>query len=262
MKYLSDYHLHSYFSFDGKQSMEEAVIQAIKNNINELCFTEHVSFDPEDKSYKTFKFTDYKNEIERLSSIYSDSIKIKAGIESGEYHFYEEDFDKYYKNNDIDFIIGSVHNVNNKGLRTNLKEYGEQVSYEDYFKEILILSEVGDFDVLGHLDIIQRYAFNYYGIYDLSKYKEYIHEILKTLISRGKGIEINTSGLHNNILFPKLEILKMYKDLNGEIITVGSDAHDSIRVGKNISYTYDILKSLDFKYVFTFNKRNKHGILI
>lgn len=262
MKYLSDYHLHSYFSFDGKQSMEEAVIEAIKNNINELCFTEHVSFDPKDKSFNTFKFTDYKNEIERLYSVYSDSIKIKAGIEVGEYHLYKTDFDEYYKNNDIDFIIGSIHNINNKGLRTNLKEYGDFKSYEDYFKEVLKLSEVGEFDVLGHLDIIQRYAFDEYGVYDLSKYKEYIHEILKTLIFRGKGIEVNTSGLHNNLLFPKLEILKMYKDLNGEIITVGSDAHNSTRVGENISYVYDILKSLDFKYVFTFEKRKEHGILL
>lgn len=262
MKYLSDYHLHSYFSFDGKQSMEEAVIQAIKNNINELCFTEHVSCDPEDKSYNTFKFTDYKNEIKRLSSIYSNSIKIKAGLEVGEYHLYKEDFDTYYKNNDIDFIIGSVHNINKKGLRTNLKEYGDLVSYENYFKEVLRLAEIGDFDVLGHLDIIQRYAFDEYGVYDMSKYKEYIYEILKNLISRGKGIEINTSGLHNNLLFPKLEILKMYKDLKGEIITVGSDAHDSTRVGENISYVYNLLRNIGFKYVFIFENRKEQGILL
>jgi len=96
----------------------------------------------------------------------------------------------------------------------------------------------------------------------LSKYKEYVYEILKNLISRGKGIEINTSGLHNNLLFPKLEILKMYKDLKGEIITVGSDAHDSTRVGENISYVYDLLRNIGFKYVFLFEKRKEQGILL
>lgn len=262
MTYLSDYHLHSCFSFDSKQTMEEAILEAIRNNINELCFTEHVSFDPQDKSYSTFKFSDYKSEINRLSSIYSNSIKIKTGIEVGEYHLYKKDFDSYYIDNDIDFIIGSIHNINGFGLSDNLKKYGALVSYENYFKEVLALSEIGEFDVLGHLDIIQRYSFNETGIYDLFKYKEYVYEILKTLIYRGKGIEINTSGLKNNLLFPKLEILKIYKELNGEIITVGSDAHDSKRVGENIHYVHNILKSLGFKYIFTFTKRKANAITL
>jgi len=82
---------------------------------------------------------------------------------------------------------------------------------------------------------------------------------LKIIISRGKGIEVNTSGLSNNLLFPKLEILHMYKDLKGEILTVGSDAHTSNRVGEKISYAYDMLKDIGFNYVFTYDNRKMNG---
>ena len=114
---------------------------------------------------------------------------------------------------------------------------------------------------MGHLDLIKRYDTT---ILEDKLFIDYIEAILKKVIENGKGIELNTSSFRYNLpdLMPSTNILKLYKELGGEIITVGSDAHDSIRVGENISYTYDILKSLDFKYVFTFNKRNKHGILI
>lgn len=262
MNYLSDYHMHSKFSFDAVQTIEEAVLSAIKFNINEICMTEHISFDPNDSSYNYFDFNDYSNEIQSLSEKYKDKIKIKTGLEVGEYHLYKDDFNKYYKEHDLDFIIGSIHNINSKGLRTNLKETGVNASYENYFREVLTLADCGDFDVLGHLDLVQRYAFDKHGIYDFKLYKDNIYDILKTLISNNKGIEVNTSGLSKNLLFPRIEVLKMYKDLGGEIITVGSDAHNSERVGENIEHTYELLKTLGYKYVFTFEKRNPNGIIL
>ena len=260
--YLSDYHMHSKYSFDANQSIEEIILKAISMELNEICLTEHISFDPEDTSYKFFDFKDYGNEIQRLSQKYQGKINIKKGLEVGEYNLYKEDFDNYFKEHDLDFIIGSTHNLNGKGLRTNISENGVSSTYETYFKEILKLAQMGDFDVLGHLDLVQRYAFEAGGIYNFEDYKDYIYEILKIIISRGKGIEVNTSGLANNLLFPKLEILHMYKDLKGEILTVGSDAHTSNRVGEKISCVYDILRDIGFKYIFTFDKRKTNGIIL
>ena len=262
MRYLSDYHLHSTYSFDASQTIEQIILKAISMELNEICLTEHISFDPKDSSYNFFDFKDYENEIKRLSSEYSGKITIKKGIETGEYHLYKEDFDKYFKEHNLDFIIGSIHNLNGRGFRTNISENGVKYTYETYFKEVLAFVQMGDFDVLGHLDIVQRYAFETGKVYNLEDYKDYIYDILKTIISRGKGIEINTSGLSNNLLFPKLEILHMYKDLKGEILTVGSDAHTRNRVGENISYVYDMLKDIGFKYVFTYDNRKMNGRLL
>ena len=262
MNYLSDYHMHSKYSFDGIQTIEQAIEKAISMNINEICMTEHISFDPDDKSYNYFNFKDYENEINELSIKYRNRIKIKTGLEAGEIHLYKDEYNICFSENRLDFIIGSVHNINRKGLNTNIRENGVHATYENYFKQVLMLVQEADFDVLGHLDLIQRYAFNVGGVYDFNNYKEIIHEILKTLISKGKGIEVNTSGLKNNLLFPKLEILQMYKDLNGEIITVGSDSHNYDRVGENIESTYSLLKDIGFKYVFTFENRKPDGIIL
>ena len=259
MRYLSDYHIHSKYSFDGNQTIEQIILKAISMELNEICLTEHISFDPKDSSYNFFDFKDYENEIQRLSSKYSGKINIKKGLEIGEYHLYKDDFDKYFKEHNLDFIIGSIHNLNGKGFRTNIAENGVTYTYKTYFKEILDFVQMGDFDVLGHLDLVQRYAFEYGGVYNFNDYKDYIYEILKVIISRGKGIEVNTSGLANNLLFPKLEILHMYKDLKGEILTVGSDAHTSNRVGEKISYAYDMLKDIGFNYVFTYDNRKMNG---
>lgn len=260
MRYLSDYHLHSNFSFDSKQKIEEIIVKAISMNINEICITEHISFDPCDKSYDFFNFKDYESEIFQLSQKYYKDINIKTGLEIGEYHLYKGDYDRYFKENRLDFVIGSIHNLNGQGLRANILEHGVKYAYETYFKEVLNFVEIGDYDVLGHLDIIQRYAFKEHGVYNFQDYKDNIYDILKTLISNGKGIEINTSGLNDNLLFPKLEILQMYKDLKGEILTVGSDAHTNDRIGEKINYVYDLLKDIGFKYIFTYTNRQTKGI--
>lgn len=262
MRYLSDYHLHSKYSFDSNQTIEEIIQKAISMNLNEICLTEHISFDPEDTSYNFFNFKDYENEIKSLSEKYYKKIIIKKGLEIGEYHLYKEDFDKYLKEHSLDFIIGSLHNLNGKGLRVNISENGVDYTYKTYFKELLEFVQIGDFDVLGHLDIVQRYAFKEGGVYNFEDYKDYIYDILKIIISRGKGIEINTSGLNNNLLFPKVEILHMYKDLKGEILTVGSDAHTTNRVGEGLNYAYDLLSKIGFKYIFTYENREMHGILL
>ena len=124
MRYLSDYHMHSKYSFDAVQTIEQAVGKAISMNINEICLTEHISFDPKDKSYNYFDFKDYEREINELSSKYTGRIKIKTGLEAGEIHLYNDEFNKYFCENRLDFIIGSVHNINGKGLNTNIRENG------------------------------------------------------------------------------------------------------------------------------------------
>lgn len=262
MRYLSDYHMHSTYSFDANQTIEEIIIKAISVNLNEICLTEHITFAPNSSCTDYFDFKDYENEIKTLSEKYLDKIKIKTGLEVGEYHLFQDEFDKYFNEHSLDFIIGSIHNINGKGLAQNLSDYGPEYTYKNYFKEVLDFVQVGDFDVVGHLDIVQRYAYKSSGIYVFDDYKDYIYDILKVIISKGKGLEVNTSGLAKNLLFPKNEILRMYKDLNGEIITVGSDSHTINRVGEHITSVYDMLKDIGFKYVFTYEKRKNNGILL
>ena len=100
--------------------------------------------------------------------------------------------------------------------------------------------------------------------YEFNSYKEIIQEILKEAIKRGIGIELNTSGFRNDVKepYPSIDILKMYKNLGGEILTIGSDSHSIDFIGENFYDGVDILKSIGFKYIFKYEKRRPQGIEI
>lgn len=104
--------------------------------------------------------------------------------------------------------------------------------------------------------MMDRYDLN--GPYPFKYEEEIIREILKTAINDNKGIEVNTSSFryHLKDTTPSIDILKLYKELNGKIITVGSDAHKKEDLGVHIKETYDFLKDLGFEYVCTFDKMN------
>lgn len=114
----------------------------------------------------------------------------------------------------------------------------------------------------GHLDMINRY--DQKGIYPFNKVFDLVNEILKQVINDHKGIEINTSCYRYGLkdLTPSVEILKLYKKLGGDIITIGSDGHDVDQYGFNIQETKQILKDLGFKYIYTFDKMKSIAHLI
>ena len=104
----------------------------------------------------------------------------------------------------------------------------EQV-YRRYLEEIYtIIRSFNDFDVLGHLGYIRRYVPYDIKAMPFKNYDDIIEAILKWLIEHGKGIEINLSGYTYRLgsAIPEADIVKRYKELGGEIITLGSDAHE------------------------------------
>ena len=165
--------------------------------------------------------------------------------------------EKKYKIKDTDFIIGSVHNINSVKLRLTMPSKTKSKIYEDYFNEILAMVKIADIDVIGHLDLMKRYAFADYGNYEFEDYKDIIEEILTIAIKRNIGLEINTSGLRNKVneVYPKIEILNLYKMLGGTIITIGSDSHSTDDCFSYCKQGYDLLKACGFEKIYTFTKR-------
>lgn len=86
---------------------------------------------------------------------------------------------------------------------------------------------------------------------------EIIEEILKTLISNGKGIEINTAGFKYGLGHPNPheKVLKLYHELGGEIITIGSDAHECKHLAYDFEKVPEILKNCGFRYYSEFTGR-------
>lgn len=265
---LADYHIHTEFSDDSVYAMEDVVKDAINGNFQEICITDHVDYGikrdwDEPIEYRggepmaNVDYPRYAAEIERLRQIYGDQIAIKMGMEFGiQMHTiprYESLFAKY----PFDFIILSVHQVEDKEFWTqdfqrgrSQKEYNER-----YYQELLdLVKHYKHYSVLGHMDMIVRY--DEAGIYPFEKIRPMVEEILKTVIADGKGIEFNTSyhryGLSDTT--PSMDILKLYHDLGGQIVTLGSDCHRAGQLGAYFEEAKEILREIGFSRFCTFEK--------
>lgn len=252
---LADYHMHTNFSDDSTYKMEDEIRKAIEMGLNEICFTEHV--DHGVKTDLNCNYKEYFKEFKRCKDLYKDKINLRFGIEFGVQSHTIEQFEKDFSENDFDFVILSCHQVEDKEFWTQDFQVGKtQKEYNDkYYEEILkVIKEYKDYSVLGHLDHIKRY--DEQGSYPFENVKDVVEEILKIAIKDGKGIEINTSSFRYNLdgLTPSKEILKLYKELGGKIITIGSDTHEEEHVGYKILEVREELKKLGFEEFCTFEK--------
>ncbi|WP_455720127.1 histidinol-phosphatase HisJ family protein [Agathobacter sp.] len=266
----ADYHVHTKFSDDSDYPMEKVVCDAIDKGLDEICFTDHVDYgvkkdwdEPGEMLYRqgeilaNVNYPLYEKEYNRLREKYSDKITLKLGLEFGMQAYTIEKYETLFKKYPFDFIILSVHEVDDKEFWT--QDFQRNKTQEEYnmryYEELLYLvRHYHNYSVLGHMDLITRYDNE--GIYPFENIKPIVSKILKTVIADGKGIEVNTSSHRYGIedLTPSRDILKLYKELGGRIITIGSDSHKPEHLGVYIDETKVWLKELGFNEVCTYEK--------
>ena len=256
-----DYHVHSDNSFDGKSDIDSTCQESIKKGVQEICFTEHFSVDPRDVSFGVLDYSKYTCEINEARKKYKKYLLIKKGLEIGEPHLaeYSEELKNFLGGTDLDFIIGSVHNINGVKLRLFMKNKKKYHIYQEYFEEIYKMAETADIDVIGHLDMMKRYAYAEHGNYHIEDHSGIIQNILEKIIQRKIGLEINCSGLNHDVneIYPKVEILKWYKELGGEILTIGSDSHRSESIASKNGEIMEMVKKIGFQYIYTYESRKR-----
>ena len=262
-RYITDYHTHSSCSFDGKFTMAEMVRGAIAAGVDELCFTDHVEPLEETKLRDITPEHDWAKHIaqyEEAKAVAGDRIKMRLGAELGEVTVVDTALTDHLIETapPLDFTIGSVHGFALGGEVIDLC-WGADRSESDwdevlrlYLAEVRRLADWGKFNVLGHLTLPLRYAKEDYGMKNLTfaPYRDEIADILGKLIGKGLGIEINTNRGHEPL--PDEPWLRLYRDLGGEIITMGSDAHSPNYVGCAMEARQELLKACGFRYFATF----------
>lgn len=259
-----DYHMHSYHSADSTAPMEEMIKSSINKGLKEICFTDHVDYDIIGNPNVKVNYEEYFKEIDSLSRKYADGISIKTGIEMGYQNHLKDRCSQDIQNHDFDFVIASIHTIDKHELYTGDYHKGktQYEAYEGYYERLLdLVNTFNDYSVLGHIDLIKRYG-GYPAILSDDLFSDYLEAILKKVIECGKGIELNTSCFRYNLpdLTPSQNILKLYKQLGGEIITVGSDSHNPQQVAAKFEYVHNVLKDIGFKYICRFSKMNPEFI--
>ena len=255
---MFDFHMHSRVSFDGHDTGEALARTALERGLKEICFTDHLDYDPLGKmGILAFDTDAYNAEYDHLDI---PGLKIRRGMEFGMDRKNVALFEQDLRRRPFDFVLGSIHFVDD--LDVYFEEFwnGKTVWQAERrcLEETLACIQLhAHFDVLAHLTYIAKtHAHPAPRIVPYEEHREIIDEILRQLALRGKGLELNTSGVDRcGGYLPTADIFRRFKELGGEIVTVGSDAHRCDRVGQYSFEACELLKDI-FGYVCTFEGRN------
>jgi histidinol-phosphatase (PHP family) len=253
-----DIHNHTPLCKHAVGTPEEYIQKAIEKSIKVYGFADHAPMDFDKKYRMDFNEMDsYEKKIKSLKEKYKDKIKIVLG--------YEVDFtpyvDKRVLEREVDYLIGSVHFLDNWGFDNPefIKEWKTRNVddvYKEYFSKIENLAKSRLFDIVGHLDLVKVFGF---------KPKKNIKDIAKNAIKEIKksdmAVEINTAGLRKPVkeIYPSITLLEMIRD-EGIDITFSSDAHKPEDVGYKLNEAIDLAKNLGFSEAVYFENRKKQKI--
>lgn len=252
---MFDYHIHSLVSTDGHDAPLTMAKAAAAAGMREICFTDHLDYVP-GMWYMDFDTGVYRALYDELDL---PNLRIRRGMEFGLTPDNQEQFQKDLARYPFDFVIGSVHLVAGEDIYFPAFWQGKTIAqaYERYFEEILACVRAHQgFDVLGHMTYISKARANPTNVpVRLDDVTDLADEIFKVLVQKGIGLELNTSGLgRSGDYLPPPAFLRRFRQLGGEIVTIGSDAHTARRVGDHIPEGLEILKNI-FGYVCTFADR-------
>ena len=263
-----DQHSHTTFSPDARMSVEEAVVKLKDSDILVgLAITDHLDLDP--PIHPTRFILDVEAQQKEIARVGKElkgfSVKLFRGVEVGLQPHSIEHSIQYLENFSFDVVIASLHFIDMydpyRGVYFENKEWKNAFSHalETIYQTI---TEFKDFDIVGHFDYVARYS--PYEVKDIF-YKDFPEEldaILKYLADNGKALEINTKTYdlhpngHRQIL--DKDILRRFKEVGGEYVTLGSDAHSAQRIGHNFVETWDIIKQAGFDRLTYFENRKAH----
>ena len=260
--YFADYHTHSRVSPDAFSSMTEMAEAAIRQGLQEICFTDHVEpiWFGSTAPRKTYDWAPLTEEFRAAQAAVGDRIRLRLGVELGDAVW---DLDRSQaimaRAPALDFVIGSIHILSERMdgrdlyfLRPrNVEE--TRACLADYLGQVKKLAEWGRFQVLGHLTLPLRYLNENRGMHvTFDGFEPEMEEIFRIIIPKGIGIELNTN--RGNTPLPDGKWLRLYHSLGGEIITLGTDAHTPAAVGCALREGQALLRESGFRRFCTFRR--------
>lgn len=220
-----DCHLHTDNSFDSETPAELQVARARELGIEYIALTDHCDI----LEWSDANIARSNAQAMELNARYDD-ITVLRGLELGEPLQDMDETARALGLCEYDFVLCSLHNIRGEEdfyyLHPDRAQAAELV--RRYFEELFEMVKWNRFDSLAHLTYPLRYITEHDGVpVDMAPYQPVVREILATLAENGKALEINTSGLRNRdgMLLPTVEYVRLFRELGGKYITLGSDAH-------------------------------------
>ena len=262
--YCSDYHLHTLISSDSPASLEEQARSALDAGLNEICVTDHWNLLGQKGNSRphTRDWTASVAQCHAARELFGHQLEIRLGVEVGNGEVDPSGICKglAQAGDELDFVIGSLHSMSlgsgGIGIFTAAKQCQHKEEgvalLEEYMATLTALTATDTFDVMGHVIYPIRYLPPQWQL-TLDPYTEQLRTIFRTLAETGRGIEFNTT--QGRTIQEWTDVLTLYKDCGGEIITIGSDAHRPGQAGAGFREAASLLKSLGFRRYATYRNR-------
>jgi histidinol-phosphatase (PHP family) len=256
MIYKTDYHIHTTFS-DGKSDPEEYIGAAVAAGIKEIGFSEHINLIAEDQEWcmDPARVHEYISYIAKLKKKFAE-IKIRTGLEVDYRPGKEEDILTFLDGLALDYVIGSVHYMEEKTVDSGPEFYDNRdidELYRTYFEYVIEAVASGLFDIIAHCDLVRIFNFR------PSHNPEPLYRKLAGMMSRHDvAFEVNTNGRNRPLgdFYPDRRFLKIFREEN-VAVCVNSDAHFPQRVGQYFEEAYLLLKNAGYKEMAVFNNRER-----
>ena len=228
---LIDTHIHSDNSPDGNHSCMFICENAAAKGLRAIAITDHCETDSYYRDHYDRSSMQSYFEILKAKASYTGKLIVLRGIELGQPTYDTALADKILSMQEYDMVIGSIHNLRDRQDFYYMEHFEEKQAYalmDEYLDELLLLTEWGKFDTLAHITYPLRYFYAKSGIrVDMDRFRKKTDELLALLAEKERALEINTAGLRQPIseLSPERELVRRFRELGGQYITFGSDAH-------------------------------------
>lgn len=260
--YLSDYHFHTRCSSDSPAPLTHQARAAIECGLREICVTDHWNLlDQQGNRLPTvYDWEPSLHQWKKCKSRWPNRLEIRLGVEVGNGVLDPAAVDASLKLPQLDFVIGSLHSqsaaAGGRGIYTVAQECVKKEDgvaiIDDYMDMLEELVRTDGYDVLGHVIYPLRYIPAEYGL-DLRPWWDRLAEVFRAVISRGKGIELNTSC--GSTVEQWRDVLDLYHDLGGEVLTLGSDAHRSQFMGAAFPEAVELIREAGFRFLCVYRHR-------
>lgn len=256
---ICDYHLHSEFSFDSSEKIDAICDKAVREGICEIALTDHAEF-PLRESAPWPEFEKREQILEKCRNRYGNRLTIRSGVEAGQ-PWRDRILEQELVGKPVDFVIASVHDLDGFSDPRTFPFSRDSLPgfIHAYLEQMTKMASICDYDVVGHITYLFRFVpAPLIAEFPPEAFSEEYETLFRAVIERGRGIEINCSGLRMQSIcqtLPSLPLLKLFRSLGGEIVTVGSDGHSCRSAFSGLEAGYEILREAGFRYATTFARR-------
>jgi len=265
------------FCDHAESNIEDIILRAIELNMPIYGFSEHAPrkheayLYPEEIELKKtpqdliHSFYAYCDTLDNLQKKYASQITLLKGLEievvpPNDYISFNQ---QLIREGNIEYIVGSVHWVNNYMTDFSSETFYKAVeayhgleklmiAYYQTLKEMIISIKP---DIVGHFDLITCFLKPEEVPEYSSKLLKVIEETLEEIKKNNCILELNTSGLRKPIqrIFPDIFIIQ--KSVELEIpFTFADDSHNIQQVGYQLEKARELLLNQGITHIIRLNK--------